>query len=96
VTDYLELWVDGGRERIPLEGERVTIGQAATNEVALPFDRTVSRLHAVLELVKSDWCVRDLGSRNGTFVNGEQVHEATKVAKGTRVQVGETVLEVER
>ena len=40
--------------------------------------------------------VEDLGSRNGTYVNGEQVHEATRVAKGTLVQVGETVLEVDR
>jgi hypothetical protein len=92
VTDYLELWVDGGRERIPLEGERVTIGQAATNEVALPFDRTVSRLHAVLELVKSDWCVRDLGSRNGTFVNGERIWGERPLRSGDEIRVGSVQL----
>jgi pSer/pThr/pTyr-binding forkhead associated (FHA) protein len=59
-------------------------------------DPEVSRRHAVLRPVPEGVEVEDLGSRNGTFVNGEQVHEATKVAKGTRVQVGETVLEVER
>jgi DNA-binding CsgD family transcriptional regulator len=92
VTDYLELWVDGGRERIPLEGERLTIGQATTNEVSLPFDRTVSRLHAALERVKSDWCVRDLGSRNGTFVNGERIWGERPLRSGDEIRVGSVQL----
>ena len=40
--------------------------------------------------------VEDLGSRNGTFVDGTPVHEAVAVGKGARLQVGETVLEVDR
>jgi len=57
---------------------------------------SVSRLHAKFSPVGGRWAIEDLGSRNGTYVNGRLVHEPTQVGKGARVQVGETVLEVER
>ncbi len=88
MTDYLEMWVDGARERIPLEGERLTIGQSASNDVPLPFDRTVSRLHAVIERVASRWVVRDVGSRNGTFVNGDRIWGERPVTRGDEIRVG--------
>ena len=40
--------------------------------------------------------VEDLGSRNGTFVNGEQVQSPHRLRKGDRVQFGETVGEIVR
>lgn len=78
-----------------IDGE-ATLGRGGGCTVPLAFDTFVSQVHA--RAIDRDgilW-VEDLGSRNGTFVNGEQVHEATRVAKGARVQVGETVLEVDR
>jgi len=78
-----------------IDGE-ATLGRGGGCTVPLAFDTFVSQVHA--RAIDRDgilW-VEDLGSRNGTFVNGEQVHEATRVAKGSRVQVGETVLEVDR
>ena len=51
MADYLELWMNGAQERIPLEGERVTLGHSAENDLPLPYDPTVSRVHAVLERV---------------------------------------------
>jgi FHA domain len=78
-----------------VDGE-ATLGRGGGCTVPLAFDTFVSQVHA--RAIDRDgilW-VEDLGSRNGTFVNGEQVHEATRVAKGARVQVGETVFEVER
>jgi len=86
--DHLEMWVEGTRERIPLHDERVTIGQASTNDVPIPFDRTVSRVHAVLERVASRWCVRDLASRNGTFVNGERILSERPLRSGDEIRVG--------
>ena len=63
----------------------------------LAFDTFVSQVHARAFDRDGTLWVEDLGSRNGTFVNGEQVHEPTQVcARATRVQVGETVLEVDR
>jgi pSer/pThr/pTyr-binding forkhead associated (FHA) protein len=51
-------------------------------------DVTVSRAHAVFERRPGPaWFVRDAGSLNGTYVNGEQVEE-TKLASGDEVQVG--------
>jgi DNA-binding CsgD family transcriptional regulator len=88
VTDHLEIWIDGARERIPLEGERLTIGQSTENDLPLSFDQTVSRVHAVLERVASRWTVRDLGSRNGTFVNGERIWGERSLRSGDELRVG--------
>jgi FHA domain len=79
----------------PVEGE-VTLGRGGGCTVPLAFDTFVSQVHArAFERDGALW-VEDLGSRNGTFVDGTPVHEPTKVGKGARVQVGETVLEVDR
>jgi len=86
--EHLELWVEGARERVPLQGERITIGQAPTNDIPLPFDKTVSRGHAVLERIASRWYVRDLSSRNGTFVNGERILGERPLRGGDEIRVG--------
>ena len=78
-----------------VEGE-ATLGRGGGCTVPLAFDTFVSQVHArAFDRDGSLW-IEDLGSRNGTFVNGEPVQEPTLVAKGARVQVGETVLEVDR
>lgn len=87
--DQLEMWVAGALERVPLAGERLSVGQAATNDVALPFDRTVSRVHAVFERIAGRWCVRDLSSRNGTFVNGERIWGERPLRAGDEIRIGE-------
>lgn len=87
-NDHLEMWVGATLERVPLHGEQVTIGQAGTNDVALPFDRTVSRVHAVFERIAGRWCIRDLSSRNGTFVNGERIWSERPLRPGDEVRIG--------
>jgi FHA domain len=79
----------------PIDGE-VTLGRGGGCNVPLAFDTFVSQVHARAFDRDGNLWVEDLGSRNGTYVDGEQVHEAVRVAKGARVQVGETVLEVDR
>jgi FHA domain len=76
--------------------DEVTLGRGGGCNIPLAFDTFVSQVHARAFDRDGTLWVEDLGSRNGTFVDGEQVHEPTKVAKGARVQVGETVLEVDR
>ena len=61
-------------------------GQA--NDLALPADPTLSRLHAVLERYEAGWCVRDLGSRNGTFVNGQRIWSERSLRPGDELRVG--------
>src|SRR5919109_1786759 len=86
--DHLEMWVGATRDRISLPGSGLSIGQSSTNDVPLTFDRTVSRVHCLLERVASRWIVRDLSSRNGTFVNGERIWGERPLRSGDEIQVG--------
>jgi pSer/pThr/pTyr-binding forkhead associated (FHA) protein len=92
MSSHLEVWSPSGRELIPLGEERVTIGKSSTNLVALAHDSTVSRLHAVLENLGSAWSLRDVGSRNGTFVNGEKIGQERVLRSGDEVRVGNSRL----
>jgi FHA domain/Domain of unknown function (DUF1707) len=67
---------------------RVTIGRASDCDCLLS-DATVSRHHAELRRDGERWLLRDLGSRNGTRVNGMRVLEATEVHPGDRVALGD-------
>jgi predicted component of type VI protein secretion system len=72
--------------------ERVTVGRSAENDIALSRDERVSRLHAVIERFQSTWCVRDLGSSNGTFVDGEPVIASRVLAHGDELRMGDSRL----
>ncbi|MEY2423227.1 MAG: hypothetical protein QOI95_3294 [Acidimicrobiaceae bacterium] len=86
----LEVWKPDGRELVALDRERVTIGRADTSDLAVPSDPELSRLHAILEPVGGDWCVRDLASSNGTFVNGERVWSDRPLRHGDEIRIGRT------
>jgi DNA-binding NtrC family response regulator len=75
---------------LPLEGGRVTVGRGPDNDLCLD-DRTVSRYHAVLTGGEEGWRLRDLGSHNGTFVNGRQVVSG-ELADGDRLRLGSVEL----
>lgn len=82
----------GGQVIVFLEGP-VTIGRRAERDVALPWDTEVSRLHAQLEPVGSDWIVVDDGlSRNGTYVNGQRINGRKRLTDGDRLVFGETAV----
>jgi DNA-binding CsgD family transcriptional regulator len=92
MAPYLEVWRQEKRDLVPLEVERVTLGKATSNDIALRSDPTVSRMHAVLERFSAGWCVRDLASRNGTFVNGQRVLREHRLESGDEIRVGRTTL----
>ncbi len=52
-------------------------------------------MHACTTATATLW-IEDVGSTNGTYVNGERIAQPVKLVKGDRVQLGETVLEAER
>ena len=54
----------------------------------------VSRLHAVVKRDAEHVMVMDLGSSNGTYLNGRRVTVPTRLGKGDSIQIGNTILEV--
>ena len=78
--------------RFPLETDRTTVGKAAENDISLADDPTASHLHAVLERFAAGWCVTDLGSSNGTWVNGERIWSSHRLRNGDEIRVGQTRL----
>ena len=89
---YLEVWTAAGRELVALEAGRLTLGADPANDLPLPADPTLSRLHAALERYGAGWCVRDLDSRNGTFVNGQRIWREHPLHPGDELRVGATRL----
>ena len=92
MSAHLQVSKPSGRELIPLSGLRLTLGKASTNDVSLEHDPTVSRLHAVLENHGSAWSIRDLGSRNGTYLNGEKIDAERVLRSGDELRVGKSRL----
>jgi phosphoserine phosphatase RsbU/P len=79
---------DGARKTMVLEGERVALGRAHENELHFPEDTSLSRRHLLLELTPDGWAVRDLGSKNGTFVNGARLAAPHRLERGDRIEAG--------
>ncbi|HEX6124431.1 MAG TPA: FHA domain-containing serine/threonine-protein kinase [Pyrinomonadaceae bacterium] len=70
------------------------IGRSEDAQFCLSQDRYFSRHHCILEIAPPQCFLRDLGSTNGTYVNGIRV-ETAHLKHGDRIQGGETILEVE-
>lgn len=77
-------------------GEELTVGRAPGCAVVLADDTFVSQVHARLFTRGNDPYVEDLGSTNGTTLNGDALVEPTRLRRGDRVQFGETVMELVR
>ena len=87
MSSYVEVWSRTGRELRVLDSERMTVGTLASNDVVVDAD-AVSRVHAAFERFGDAWCVRDLGSRNGTFVNGERIIGERALHSGDEIVLG--------
>jgi hypothetical protein len=72
----------------------LTVGRGAGCAIVLADDTYVSQLHARLFQQNGEGYVEDLGSTNGTFVNGKATTGATRLRRGDQVQFGQTVAEV--
>lgn len=84
---FLEVWSAGRSELVNLEGQDVSVGRADSNDVVLA-DAAVSAVHASLARYRGWWCVKDLGSSNGTFVNGEPVIGDRRLRAGDEIRLG--------
>lgn len=81
-------------ERIPLTSERSVIGRLADCTVVIA-DGNTSRHHAEIRRVANAFMVNDLGSTNGTFVNGERVTAERRLADGDAITVGAVTVRFE-
>lgn len=90
--------LNGGGGRVaafPLDNE-LTIGRALGCAVPLPDDSFVSQLHARVFYRGDGYWVEDLGSTNGTLLNGRRVMGSLPLRRGDRLQIGQTVLEIQK
>src|SRR5438132_1793822 len=81
-----------GREFTFDHHDTFLIGRSDDAHLYLPDDRFFSRHHCLLEIAPPRCFLRDLGSTNGTFVNGQKVSEVF-LRSGDQIQGGQTVLE---
>lgn len=88
---------DGRQQLIELPGttDRLAIGRRPNCDIALTWDDEVSRVHAELVRMGSEWVVHDDGlSHNGTFVNNARVRGRRRLRAGDVIRAGRTLLSV--
>jgi hypothetical protein len=85
---------DGAERVVEVDGTPLTLGRGTDNRLVLA-DARVSRHHARLQTRRGTLVFTDLGSTNGSRVNGVRVDECA-LGTGDRVQVGDTILLVEQ
>jgi serine phosphatase RsbU (regulator of sigma subunit) len=84
---------DGKTRTLQLDRDRFTLGRSSANELCYSEDAGLSRQHMVLERTGEIWTVRDLNSKNGTFVNGVRIDAAHPMGPNDRITAGHLSME---
>lgn len=79
---------DGGVSTVALDGTRYGLGRCSTAELCYPDDAGLSRNHLAFEWNGMAWMVVDLGSKNGTYVNGVRLTAPHVLAPGDKITAG--------
>ena len=82
-------------EGFELNSAQLTIGRGSQNDIPIATDEYASARHARFEPRQDGVWVQDLGSTNGTFLNGTRLDRPRRLAQGDVVRVGETDLRYE-
>jgi hypothetical protein len=82
---------DGAERTVALSSDSVTIGRLAECDVVLT-DKGASRKHAQLKQRNGTWTITDLGSTNGTRLNGQTI-QSRELSDGDKITIGTTMLE---
>lgn len=85
---HLEGYSAAGRRIFLLPEAVLTVGRSDEAGIPLDGDAGISRLHAILEPIDGGWRISDLGSRNGTFVNGNRIAGAVALRPGDEIRIG--------
>jgi pSer/pThr/pTyr-binding forkhead associated (FHA) protein len=89
----LDQVVESGTESLSFTIQKINIGRDPTCELILD-DSTVSARHACLNFRQGHWWVEDLGSKNGTFINGQLLEASTVITDGDKLSCGSAELYV--
>jgi phosphoserine phosphatase RsbU/P len=73
-------------KQFPIEGDKAVLGRHPDCDIVLDVG-AVSRQHAQILVINSDFFVEDLKSRNGTFVNGQQIHNRHRLQDNDRIKI---------
>ena len=84
--------VNGVHSVVRLEATSYRVGRAESNQLCFPGIVGLSREHLSLECEGTRWIARDLGSTNGSTVNGERISEPHTLRSGDRIRAGQVVL----
>jgi serine phosphatase RsbU (regulator of sigma subunit) len=83
---------DGQNRFIPLDAERISLGRSSAAELSFPDDNGLSRQHLAIERDGDGWALRDLGSKNGTMLNGAKITGRMPLKSGDRIAAGHLIL----
>lgn len=86
---------DGKSQLVPLAGDRLCLGRSATADLSYPNDSGLSRQHTLFERDGDEWTIIDLGSKNGTTLNGEPLTVRTALKSGDRIMAGHMIVIVD-
>jgi pilus assembly protein CpaF len=84
----------GSQQRLQFEKESISIGRVHGNDVVLPRGN-VSKRHSKLTFKGGVYTLTDMGSTNGTYVNGRRVPEQQTIDPGDKIYVGDFILHVD-
>lgn len=79
---------------VPVE-RTINLGRAADSTLLLDDDYASARHAQLVQTDENTWVISDLGSTNGTYVNGKPISDPTKVTVGDVVRIGKTLMRLE-
>jgi len=85
--------LEGQTKTIALDRERITLGRSSANELSYPDDIGLSRQHLAIAGREGRWTVEDLGSKNGTLLNGNRIEQTMPFKPGDRISAGHLTIE---
>ena len=92
-TPVLSLTGPEGKHRFAMVGEEIVIGRAPSCDIAIGH-KSISRRHLRISQEDGRYFVEDLGSQNGTRINGEKIAGNTEFALGDQIQMSDFTIEV--
>lgn len=87
-----EVLLDKNQGHFPVDCRWVRIGREPSNQIVLNDDRYTSRYHAWITYEEGVFWLEDLGSTNGTLLNGQQVDGRERLHSDDKIKIGETEL----